>query len=230
MSTTVLLAGGAGYIGSHTAIELINKNYNVVIVDCHYNSNPIVYDRLKELTGQDIKHYNIDVADTDALRQVFEENTIDAVIDFAGYKAVGESVEKPVMYYENNLNTTFSLLKLMKEYGVANIIFSSSATVYGMENQAPLVESMRVGPCTNPYGWTKLMNEQILMDEAKSNTNLSVVLLRYFNPIGAHASGRIGEDPKGIPNNLMPYIAQVASGKLKHSGRLGESDVTGMLI
>ena len=221
MSKTVLLAGGAGYIGSHTAIELINKNYDVVIVDCHYNSSPIVYDRLEELTGQKIKHYDIDVADTEALRQVFEENIIDAVIDFAGYKAVGESVQKPLMYYENNLNTTFSLLHLMKEYNVANIIFSSSATVYGMENQSPLVESMRLGPCTNPYGWTKFMNEQILMDEAKANTNLSVVLLRYFNPIGAHESGRIGEDPKGIPNNLMPYIAQVASGKLQQLSVFG---------
>ena len=221
MSKTVLLAGGAGYIGSHTAVELINQGYDVVVVDCHYNSSPIVYDRLKEITGKDIKHYDIDVADTEKLRQVFEENEIKAIIDFAGYKAVGESVQKPLMYYENNLNTTFSLLRLMKEYGVANIIFSSSATVYGMENQSPLVETMRLGPCTNPYGWTKFMNEQILMDEAKANTNLSVVLLRYFNPIGAHASGRIGEDPKGIPNNLMPYISQVASGKLQELSVFG---------
>lgn len=221
MSKTVLLAGGAGYIGSHTAVELINQGYDVVVVDCHYNSSPIVYDRLKEITGKDIKHYDIDVADTEKLRQVFEKNEISAIIDFAGYKAVGESVQKPLMYYENNLNTTFSLLRLMKEYGVANIIFSSSATVYGMENQSPLVETMRLGPCTNPYGWTKFMNEQILMDEAKANTNLSVVLLRYFNPIGAHASGRIGEDPKGIPNNLMPYISQVASGKLQELSVFG---------
>lgn len=221
MSKTVLLAGGAGYIGSHTAIELINKDYDVIIVDCHYNSSPIVYERLEEITGKKIKHYDIDVADMQSMRQVFEENKIEAVIDFAGYKAVGESVSKPLMYYENNLNTTFSLLHLMKEYNIANIIFSSSATVYGMENQSPLVESMRLGPCTNPYGWTKFMNEQILMDEAKSNTNLSVVLLRYFNPIGAHVSGRIGEDPKGIPNNLMPYIAQVASGKLQQLSVFG---------
>ena len=213
MAKTVLLAGGAGYIGSHTAVELINKDYTVVIVDNHYNSSPIVYDRLKEITGVDIKHYNIDVADEKALRVVFEENDIDTVIDFAGYKAVGESVQKPLMYYENNLNTTFALLHLMEEFNVANFIFSSSATVYGMENPSPLVETMRLGPCTNPYGWTKYMNEQVLKDAAYINKNLSVVLLRYFNPVGAHESGRMGEDPVGIPNNLMPFIAQVASGK-----------------
>ena len=219
---TVLLAGGAGYIGSHTAVELINKDYEVVIVDCHYNSSPVVYGRLEEITGKKIKNYNIDVADTDKMKIVFEENKIDAIIDFAGYKAVGESVKKPLMYYENNLNTTFSLIRLMKEYNVPNIIFSSSATVYGMENVSPLVESMRLGPCTNPYGWTKFMNEQILMDEANADENFSVVLLRYFNPIGAHESGKIGEDPKGIPNNLMPYISQVASGKLEQLSVFGD--------
>ncbi len=215
MSKTALLAGGAGYIGSHTAIELIEKGYDVVIADCHYNSNPIVYDRLKEITGADIKHYDVDVCDEEALDKVFAENKIDVVIDFAGFKAVGESVREPMKYYKNNLNSTFGLINIMKKYGVDNIIFSSSATVYGMANQSPLVETMNLGPCTNPYGWTKYMNEQVLKDFAVADKNLSVVLLRYFNPIGAHASGRIGEDPKDIPNNLMPYIAQVASGKLQ---------------
>lgn len=211
----VLLAGGAGYIGSHTAIELIEKHYNVIIVDCHYNSNPIVYDRLTEITGKHIKHYDIDVCDEQRLNQVFEENKIDAIIDFAGFKAVGESVAQPMKYYENNLDSTFSLVKMMKKHNVNNIIFSSSATVYGMNNESPLTESMPVGPCTNPYGWTKYMNEQILKDVANATDDFSVVLLRYFNPIGAHKSGLIGEDPKDIPNNLMPYISQVASGKLE---------------
>lgn len=215
MSKTVLLAGGAGYIGSHTSLELLEKGYDIIIADCHYNSSPIVYERLEKLSGKTFRHYDVDVADYEATRRVFEENSIDAIIDFAGYKAVGESVEKPLMYYENNLNTTFVLLKLMKEHQVDNIIFSSSATVYGMDNASPLTEEMRLGPCTNPYGWTKYMNEQILRDEAKANERLSAVLLRYFNPVGAHASGEIGEDPKGIPNNLMPYVSQVAAGKLE---------------
>lgn len=215
MSKTVLLAGGAGYIGSHTAIELIDKGYKAVIADCHYNSNPIVYERLKEITGTDIPHYNIDVCDENVLNRVFEENNIDVVIDFAGYKAVGESVREPMKYYKNNLNSTFSLVNTMERHGVSNIIFSSSATVYGMNNPSPLTEDMNLGPCTNPYGWTKFMNEEILRDLSAANEELSVVLLRYFNPIGAHSSGLIGEDPKDIPNNLMPYIAQVASGKLE---------------
>lgn len=212
---TILLAGGAGYIGSHTAVELIEKDYNVVIVDCHYNSNPIVYDRLAEITGKQIKHYDIDVCNEEKLKRVFEENKIDAIIDFAGFKAVGESVVEPTKYYDNNLNSTLSLLNMMRKHNVYNIIYSSSATVYGVNNESPFIESMQLGPCTNPYGWTKYMNEQILKDVAIADDELSVVLLRYFNPIGAHKSGLIGEDPRDIPNNLMPYISQVASGKLE---------------
>lgn len=221
MKKTVLLAGGAGYIGSHTAIELIEKGYDVVIADCHFNSNPIVYDRLKEITGADIKHYNVNVCDEEALDKVFAENRIDVVIDFAGFKAVGESVREPMKYYRNNLNSTFGLINVMKKYGTENIIFSSSATVYGMSHQSPLDESMTLGPCTNPYGWTKYMNEQILTDFAAADKELSVVLLRYFNPVGAHSSGLIGENPKDIPNNLMPYISQVASGKLRQLSVFG---------
>lgn len=213
MKNTILLAGGAGYIGSHTCIELINKGYNVVIVDCHYNSNPIVYDRLKTILGKEIKHYNVDVCNEEELDIVFKENSIDVVIDFAGYKAVGESVKKPMLYYENNLKSTFSLLNVMKKNNVNNIIFSSSATVYGMNNISPMEEDMPLGPCTNPYGWTKFMNEKILIDIANADKSLSVVLLRYFNPVGAHESGLIGEDPTDIPNNLMPYISQVAAGR-----------------
>lgn len=211
--STVLLAGGAGYIGSHTAVELLAAGYEVVIADCHFNSKPEVYNRIEKISGKAVKHYNVDVCNVDALDKVFAENKIDAVVHFAGYKAVGESCEKPMMYYENNLDSTFALIKVMKKYDCHNIVFSSSATVYGMAHKAPFVETMQTGPCTNPYGWTKLMNEQILMDFAKADETLSVVLLRYFNPVGAHESGLIGEDPKGIPNNLMPFIAQVAVGK-----------------
>ena len=193
---TILLAGGAGYIASHTAIELMEAGYDVVSADCYYNSKPEVFNRLEKITGVKIKNYDVDVCDVDALDKVFAENKIDAVIHFAGYKAVGESVAKPMMYY-----------------GCDNMVFSSSATVYGVPDKMPLVESMQTGPCTNPYGWTKLMNEQILMDAAKADENMSVVLLRYFNPVGAHKSGLIGEDPTGIPNNLMPFISQVAVGK-----------------
>ena len=210
---TILLAGGAGYIASHTAIELIEAGYDVVSADCYYNSKPEVFNRLEKITGVKIKNYDVDVCDVDALDKVFAENKIDAVIHFAGYKAVGESVAKPMMYYENNLDSTFALVKVMKKYGCDNMVFSSSATVYGVPDKMPLVESMQTGPCTNPYGWTKLMNEQILMDAAKADENMSVVLLRYFNPVGAHKSGLIGEDPTGIPNNLMPFISQVAVGK-----------------
>ena len=213
MKKTVLLAGGAGYIASHTVIELIEAGYDVVSADCYYNSKPEVWNRIEKITGVKVKNYDVDVCDTEALDKIFAENRIDAVIHFAGYKAVGESVSKPMMYYENNINSTFSLIKVMKKYGCNNMVFSSSATVYGMQKIVPFVETMQAGPCTNPYGWTKLMNEQILMDTAKANEELSVVLLRYFNPVGAHASGLIGEDPAGIPNNLMPYISQVAVGK-----------------
>ena len=210
---TILLAGGAGYIGSHTAIELIEAGYEVVSVDCFYNSKPEVFNRLKTITEVEIKNYNIDVCDSDALDKVFAENEIEAVIHFAGYKAVGESVAKPMMYYENNINSTLSLLKVMKKYGCNNMVFSSSATVYGVPETVPLVETMKTGTCTNPYGWTKLMNEQILTDASKADEEIAVVLLRYFNPVGAHESGLIGEDTIGTPNNLMPFISQVAVGK-----------------
>ena len=213
MKKTVLLAGGAGYIASHTAIELIEAGYDVISADCYYNSKPEVWNRIEKITGVQVKNYDVNVCDAEALDRIFADNKIDAVIHFAGYKAVGESVAKPMMYYENNLTSTFTLLNVMKKYSCNNIVFSSSATVYGVPESVPLVETMQTGPCTNPYGWTKLMNEQILMDAANADEALSVVLLRYFNPVGAHASGLIGEDPAGIPNNLMPFISQVAVGK-----------------
>ncbi|MEF2919338.1 MAG: UDP-glucose 4-epimerase GalE [Acutalibacteraceae bacterium] len=216
----ILLTGGAGFIGSHTCIELIEAGHDVVIADDLSNSKPAVLDRLKELTGKDIAFYQIDVADKEKLEQVFEKENLDAVIHFAGFKAVGESVAKPLMYYRNNLNTTFTLVETMNKYNVHNLVFSSSATVYGIPETVPLVEGMKTG-CTNPYGWTKLMNEQILTDVTVAHKEMSVVLLRYFNPIGAHPSGRIGEDPQGIPNNLLPYITQVAIGKLPQLGVFG---------
>ena len=220
MKETILLTGGAGYIGSHTALELLNQGYEVVIADNFYNSCPKSIERVEELTGKKIKFYEIDVCDAVALNRLFDENIIDAVVHFAGYKAVGESVAKPEMYYSNNLNSTIVLLEAMKAHGCNNIVFSSSATVYGIPKKVPLDETMPTG-CTNPYGWTKLMNEQILTDISNANPDLSVVLLRYFNPIGAHKSGRIGENPNGIPNNLMPYITQVAVGKLDHLNVFG---------
>jgi len=209
----ILLAGGAGYIGSHTAVELINSGYDVIIADNYSNSCPEAVRRIEEITGKSVKAYELDIKDKTALETVFKENKIDAVIHFAGLKAVGESVAKPVLYYRNNIDTTLSLLECMEEFGVKNIIFSSSATVYGEENPVPYTEEMKRGTCTNPYGWTKVMMEQILEDAANADKELSVVLLRYFNPIGAHESGKIGEDPQGIPNNLMPYVAQVAVGR-----------------
>ena len=209
----ILLAGGAGYIGSHTAVELLSAGYDVVIADNYSNSCPEAVKRVEEITGRSVKAYEVDIKDREALEKVFAENSIDAVIHFAGLKAVGESVSKPVLYYRNNIDTTLSLLECMEKYGVKNIIFSSSATVYGEENPVPYTEEMKRGTCTNPYGWTKVMMEQILEDAAKADQGLSVVLLRYFNPIGAHESGKIGEDPQGIPNNLMPYVAQVAVGR-----------------
>ncbi|HRU98558.1 MAG TPA: UDP-glucose 4-epimerase GalE [Ruminococcus sp.] len=209
----ILLAGGAGYIGSHTAVELLEAGYEVIIADNYSNSCPEAVKRIEEITGKSVKAYELDIKDTEKLENVFKENKIDAVIHFAGLKAVGESVAKPVLYYRNNIDTTLSLLECMEKYGVNNIIFSSSATVYGEENPVPYTEEMNRGTCTNPYGWTKVMMEQILEDAAKANKELSVVLLRYFNPIGAHVSGKIGEDPQGIPNNLMPYVAQVAVGR-----------------
>ena len=209
----ILLTGGNGYIGLHTAVELIESGYQVVIADNFYNSKPEAVKLAEQITGASIPLYPIDVADKDALRKVFEENEIDSVIHFAGLKAVGESVRIPLKYYRNNLDTTLTLLEVMKEYNCNRIVFSSSATVYGIPETVPLVEGMPTG-CTNPYGWTKFMIEQIIQDAANADPELSAVLLRYFNPIGAHESGLIGEDPQGIPNNLMPFITQVAVGKL----------------
>ena len=217
----VLLAGGAGYIGSHTCVELINAGHDVIIADNFSNSCPEAVARVEEITGRKIPLYEADVCDKTAVEKIFSENKIDAVIHFAGLKAVGESCEKPVEYYRNNIDSTLTLLETMKKYGVNNFIFSSSATVYGTPKTVPLVETMPTGSPTNPYGWTKLMMEQILTDTANANPDMSIVILRYFNPIGAHESGRIGEDPNGIPNNLMPYITQVAAGRLKCLGVFG---------
>lgn len=209
----VLLAGGAGYIGSHTAVELLNAGHDVVIVDNYDNSCPKVISRIEKITGKKVAFYEADVKDKEAVSKIFAENKIDCVIHFAGLKAVGESVRIPIKYYRNNIDTTLTLLECMEEAGVNKIVFSSSATVYGEENDIPYVETMKRGSCSNPYGWTKVMMEEILEDASVANPELSVILLRYFNPIGAHESGTIGEDPQGIPNNLMPYIAQVAVGR-----------------
>lgn len=218
----VLLAGGAGYIGTHTCVELINAGHNVVIADNYSNSCPEAVARVEEITGRKIPLYEANVCNKEAVEKIFAENKLDAVIHFAGLKAVGESCEKPVEYYRNNIDSTLTLLEIMKEHGVNNFIFSSSATVYGTPKTVPLVETMPTGSPTNPYGWTKLMMEQILSDTAKANSEMSIVLLRYFNPIGAHESGRIGEDPNGIPNNLMPFITQVAAGRLEKLGVFGD--------
>lgn len=209
----VLLAGGAGYIGSHTAVELLNAGHDVVIVDNYDNSCPEVINRIEKITGKKVVFYEADVKDKEAVSKIFAENKIDCVIHFAGLKAVGESVRIPIKYYRNNIDTTLTLLECMEEAGVNKIVFSSSATVYGEENDIPYVETMKRGSCSNPYGWTKVMMEEILEDAVVANPELTVILLRYFNPIGAHESGTIGEDPQGIPNNLMPYIAQVAVGR-----------------
>ena len=209
----VLLAGGAGYIGSHTAVELLSRGHDVVVVDNFSNSSPEALKRVEEITGKRIVSYEADVKDGDAMERIFTDYTIDVVIHFAGYKAVGESVQKPLIYYRNNIDTTLTLLEKMREHGCSRFVFSSSATVYGEDAPVPYVETLGRGRCSNPYGWTKSIMEQILEDAAKADDNLSVVLLRYFNPIGAHESGRIGEDPQGIPNNLMPYISQVAVGR-----------------
>ena len=213
---TVLLAGGAGYIGSHTAVQLLMSGHDVVIADDYSNSCPEVINRIEEITGKQVRAYETDVKDKVKVQQIFAENEIDCVIHFAGLKAVGESVQQPLKYYRNNIDTTLTLLECMQEAGVKQFVFSSSATVYGEENAIPYIETMKRGSCSNPYGWTKVMMEEILEDAAKADPELTVVLLRYFNPIGAHESGRIGEDPQGIPNNLMPYIAQVAVGRRDH--------------
>ena len=216
----VLLTGGAGYIGSHTAVEMIEAGYEVVIADNFDNSSPKVLDRIETITGVRPVLYELDVADKPAVDAMFAKENFDAVVHFAGLKAVGESCAIPVRYYRNNIDTTLTLLEVMKERGVNIIVFSSSATVYGIPEEVPLREGMPTF-CTNPYGWTKYMSERILTDAATADENLSVVLLRYFNPIGAHQSGLIGENPNGIPNNLMPYITQVAVGKLPRLGVFG---------
>lgn len=218
----ILLAGGAGYIGSHTAVQLLEAGHDVVIADNYSNSCEEAVKRVEELSGKSVKLYNVDVSEHEGVRRIFAENKIDCVIHFAGLKAVGESVAKPIAYYRNNIDTTLTLLECMKEAGVNNIVFSSSATVYGEENPVPYNETMPRGKCTNPYGWTKSMMEQILTDAAFADPELCVVLLRYFNPIGAHPSGKIGEDPQGIPNNLMPYVAQVAVGRRDHLTIFGD--------
>lgn len=211
---TVLLTGGTGFIGSHTAVELIDAGEGVVIVDDLSNSEASVIDRIEEITGKRPAFYQADAADKTAMDRIFTEHPIDAVIHFAGFKAVGESVRKPIEYYRNNLDTLLALLETMRDHKVKHLIFSSSATVYGMSENVPFTEEAPTGGCTNPYGWTKFMIEQILRDVAVADPELSIVLLRYFNPIGAHESGLIGEKPNGIPNNLMPYIMQVAAGIL----------------
>ena len=209
----VLVTGGAGYIGSHTCVELLNKGYDVTVIDNLCNSNPESLNRVQELTGKALKFYEGDVRDEALLEKIFAENAIGCVIHFAGLKAVGESVSMPWKYYDNNLNSTLVLTKVMEKVGMKKLIFSSSATVYTADNEMPLREDSHTGNCTNPYGWTKYMTEQILSGMAHADGDWSVCLLRYFNPIGAHESGRIGEDPRGIPNNLMPYITQVAVGR-----------------
>lgn len=214
MVKRVLLTGGAGYIGSHTAVELLESGHEVIIADNFSNSSPDVIDRIEKITGKRPKCYALDVSDCKGLRQVFLENDIDAVIHFAGYKAVGESVEKPLVYYRNNLCSSMAVLEVMQEFEVNTFIFSSSATVYGIPERVPIDETMKTW-CTNPYGWTKWMTEQMLQDVARTNKDISIVLLRYFNPIGAHCSGMIGENPQGIPANLMAYVAGVAIGELE---------------
>lgn len=210
----VLVAGGAGFIGSHTSVELLNAGYDIVIADNFSNSKPEVLDAIKEITGKSFKFYEVDLTDRLATEVIFKENKIDAVIHFAGFKAVGESVSKPMEYYHNNLMSTLVLCELMRQYDCKKMIFSSSATVYGDPEVVPITETCKVGATTNPYGTSKLFIERILSDIVISDPEWSVVLLRYFNPIGAHPSGLIGEDPSGIPNNLMPYIVKVAAGQL----------------
>lgn len=209
----VLVTGGAGYIGSHTCVELLNAGYDIVVVDNFSNSKPEVLNRIKEIAGRDFKFYAADLLDRNGLERIFSENCIEAVIHFAGLKAVGESVSIPLKYYYNNITGTIELCEAMARHGVKKIVFSSSATVYGNPKSVPIKEDFPLGP-TNPYGRTKYMIEEILKDLYVSDNEWGVVLLRYFNPIGAHESGRIGEDPNGIPNNLMPYITQVAVGKM----------------
>ena len=218
----ILVTGGAGFIGSHTVVELQQAGYEVVVVDNLCNSSEKSLERVEAITGQKAKFYKADILDRETMNQIFAEEKIDAVIHFAGLKAVGESVQKPWEYYENNVAGTLTLVDVMRKNGVKNIIFSSSSTVYGDPQTIPITEECPKGQCTNPYGWTKSMLEQILMDIQKADEEWNVILLRYFNPIGAHPSGTIGENPNGIPNNLMPYITQVAVGKLKELGVFGD--------
>ena len=217
---SILVTGGAGFIGSHTAVELLEAGEEIVIVDNFINSKPEVLDKIKKITGKDLKFYEVDILDKEKLEVVFKENDIKEVIHFAGLKAVGESVEKPIEYYHNNITGTLVLLDLMKKYNCKKIVFSSSATVYGSPKTVPIKEDFPLST-TNPYGSTKLMLEQILKDVCVSDKEFSAIILRYFNPIGAHKSGLIGEEPNGIPNNLMPYIAKVAAGKLDHLNVFG---------
>ncbi len=217
----ILVTGGAGYIGTHTVVELQNAGHNVIVVDNLSNSSEEALKRVEQITGKHVKFYKDDVLDLKALNRIFDNEKVDAVIHFAGLKAVGESVEKPVEYYTTNICGTMNLVDVMRNHGVKNIIFSSSATVYGDPEFVPITEKHPKGICTNPYGWSKWMQEQILSDIQKADPEWNVVLLRYFNPIGAHDSGLIGEDPKGIPNNLMPYVTQVAVGRLKEISVFG---------
>lgn len=209
----VLLTGGAGYIGSHTALEFLEAGVDVVVADNFSNSSPKSLERVEKLSGKRVALYEADVCDKEATRKIFQEHRIDAIVHFAGYKAVGESVAKPIAYYRNNIDSALTLCELMAEFGVLGIVFSSSATVYGVPKSVPLTETSPAGACTNPYGWTKYMIEEILTDFAKAADGVSATLLRYFNPVGAHPSGEIGEDPLGIPNNLAPYVCQVAVGR-----------------
>lgn len=218
----ICVTGGMGYIGSHTVVQLIESGYEPVIVDNLVNSNKEVLNRLKTITGKDVKFYELDVRDEEKLDACFEQEKFDAVIHFAGLKAVGESVLKPQLYYDNNIGSTDVLLKVMKKYNVKNIIFSSSATVYGDPERVPVVETDPIKQATNPYGQTKIEIEKILQKESSKDPSLNIVILRYFNPIGSHASGLMGEDPWGIPNNLMPYISQVAVGRLKELTVFGD--------
>ena len=217
----VLVTGGAGYIGSHTCVELLERGYGVIVADNLVNSSAKSLERVQQITGKSLDFYEIDVRDRAALDRIFEKHDINCAIHFAGLKAVGESVSMPLEYYDNNLNSTITLCRAMKDHGVKNIVFSSSATVYSGDNEMPLKESSHTGMCTNPYGWTKYMSEQILRDTAFADEEWSIALLRYFNPIGAHKSGLIGEDPRGIPNNLMPFISQVAVGRRDHLNVFG---------
>ncbi len=218
----ILLTGGAGFIGSHTCVELLNAGHSAVIVDNYVNSQPEAIRRVEQITGRTIPHYEADACDREAMEQIFEAHSFDAVIHFAGLKAVGESVAQPLRYYRNNLDSALTVLEVMQAHGVKRFVFSSSATVYGVPDTVPLREDMFCKGATNPYGWTKYMIEKILQGACEADRDLSVVLLRYFNPVGAHESGLIGENPNGLPNNLMPFITKVAAGQLDHLNVFGD--------